>query len=159
MLTTVEFDEAVTPIPERFESAFMAAARPGAIVLKVSVLKTVYVTVSEPVDKPESKNLIETVSAVVFEPPITAVCQPLTGMLNETVSVALALVDSRYVVALIELETIVTTVPDELAETPMFCKLELAFTALDKPDAMEVSVSPESTVYDTAWVPPERPAS
>src|ERR1700722_3750228 len=112
MLTTVEEEVAVTPIADKFESAFMAAARPAAIVLSVSVESTVYVSVSVPVDKPESKNVIDTVSEVVLDPPTTAVCQPLTGMLKETISVAPLFVDWRYVVELIEFEAMVTTAPD-----------------------------------------------
>ncbi len=41
MLTTVEDEVAVTPIAERFASALIAAARPVAMVVKVSALKTV----------------------------------------------------------------------------------------------------------------------
>jgi len=46
------------------------------------------------------------------------------------------------VVEFVEFERMVTRVPDELAETPIFCRFVSALTALARAVAIEVRVSP-----------------
>lgn len=62
------------------------------------------------------------------------------------VSVAPTLVDRAYVVRLTEVDLMLTTVETAVAVTPMACKEVSPFIAEAMPEAMLVSVSPESTV-------------
>ena len=49
-----------------------------------------------------------------------------------------------------------TAVPEEEAVTPMLDKALLALTAEVSPEAIEVSVSVDSAVYETLVLPPDR---
>jgi hypothetical protein len=82
----------------------------------------------------------------VTVPLITATVQALTGLLNVSVAVAVALVVVLYVVGLVDLELSVMTVPAEVALAPIACKLVSAFIAAAKFVAIVVSVSPAKTV-------------
>jgi hypothetical protein len=87
MLTTAPDEVAVTPIADKLLSAFIAAASPAAIEVKVSVDRTVYVSDSEPELKLESKAVRVRTSPVDLVPPTTATCQPYVGVVNERDSV------------------------------------------------------------------------
>jgi hypothetical protein len=119
----------------------------------VSVLKIVYEAVDDP---PEIRGLLAVIlmaSPVVSLPPIVAVTFPFRFVPSVIVSVAEPVTDSEYVVPAAAIET---TAPEEVAVTPMPDRWASPFMAVFKPVAIEVKVSPESTVYGTVSCPPDR---
>lgn len=96
---------------------------------------------------------------MVFDPLKETKVGMFAFALRVIVSVALALVDCANVVGLVEVDEMATTVPAELALTPIACRLVSVLMALVKPDAIVVKVSAAKTVYVTDFCPPANAAS
>jgi hypothetical protein len=75
------------------------------------------------------------------------------------VSVALLLKEDEYVVAFVEFDETLTTLPAEVAVTPRLDKFAFALTADLRPVAMDVRLSVDKTVYVTLCDPPVSAAS
>jgi hypothetical protein len=141
ILTTAPAEVAVTPMPFKVASAFTRAASPAAIVVRVSVDRTVYVSVLAEAS-PAPLTFIDTVLPAVMVPPMVAAIFPLTLLPREIVSVAPLLVEPVYVGVLL----IVITAPEDVAVTLYATNLESAAIADFRPVAMVVVVAPVGTM-------------